>query len=54
MEELQQIGPRIRADVAEALREYCRKRRMSMSVVVELAIIDLLRAAGEQINDHRD
>jgi len=54
MEDLQQIGPRIRADVAEALRDYCRKRRMSISVVVELAIIDLLKAAGEQINDHRD
>ena len=54
MEELHQIGPRIRADVAEALREYCRKRRMSMSVVVELAIVDLLKSAGVQVDDHRD
>ena len=54
MEELQQIGPRIRGDVAELLREYCRKRRMSISVVVELAIVDLLKSAGVEVDDSRD
>ena len=54
MEKLTQIGPRIRTEVAEELRTYCQKRRMSISVVVELAIIDLLKSAGVQINDSRD
>ena len=54
MENLKQIGPRIRIDVADALRDYCQKRRMSISVVVELAIIDLLKSAGVEIHDRRD
>lgn len=55
MKELKQIGPRIREDVYDALHEYSADSRMSMSLIVELALRDALKAAGyEFANDHRD
>jgi len=54
MDELKQIGPRIRSDVADALKEYASKRRMSVSVIVEIAIIELLKDGGVQIDDYRN
>jgi hypothetical protein len=54
MDELKQIGPRIRPDVADALKEYAAKRRMSMSLIVELAVIDLLKQSGYAFDDSRD
>lgn len=54
MDELKQIGPRIRSDVADALKEYAAKRRMSVSVIVEIAIIELLKDGGVQIDDYRN
>jgi hypothetical protein len=55
MKELKQIGPRIREDIYDALHEYSADSRMSMSLIVELALKDHLKAAGyEFTNDHRD
>jgi hypothetical protein len=54
MSELKQIGPRIREDVAAALQEYSAKTRMSMSLLVEHALIDLLKQSGYEFkDDHR-
>lgn len=55
MSELKQIGPRIREDVYKALHDYSDKTRMSMSLIVELALKDLLVKSGyEFADDHRN
>ena len=55
MPELKQIGPRIREDVYEALHDYSDKTRMSMSLIVELSLKDLLKQAGYEFKyDHRN
>ena len=55
MSELKQIGPRIREDVYDALHEYSSISRMSMSLIVELALKEYLdRIAEEVSNDRRD
>ena len=55
MAELKQIGPRIREDVYDALHEYSADSRMSMSLIVELALKEYLKSSGyEFANDNRD
>jgi len=55
MSELRQIGPRIREDVYKSLHDYSDKTRMSMSLIVELALKDLLVKSGyEFADDHRN
>lgn len=53
MQDLKQIGPRIREDVYEALQKYSETSRMSMSLLVELALKDLLSDAGYSFDDRR-
>ena len=54
MTDLKQIGPRVREDVYDALHEYSAKTRMSMSLIVEMAIKDLLKECGYEFkDDHR-
>ena len=53
MQDLKQIGPRIREDVYEALQKYSETSRMSMSLLVELALKDLLTDAGYSFDDRR-
>lgn len=54
MTDLKQIGPRVREDVYDALHEYSAKTRMSMSLIVEMAIKDLLKDCGYEFkDDHR-
>jgi|OM-RGC.v1.036980539 hypothetical protein len=51
--QLKQIGPRIRAEVADALREHSRDTRMSISLLVENAVIEMMSAAGREVEyDH--
>ena len=55
MTELKQIGPRIREDVYDDLHEYSSVSRMSMSLIVEMALKEFLsKAAEEMSNDNRD
>ena len=54
MNELKQIGPRIREDVYDALHTFSHDSRMSMSLIVELALRDYLKANGVDLNDNRD
>ena len=54
MTDTKQIGPRIRADVYEALQQPSDKTRTPMSKMVEYALMDLLKTAGYQFeNDYR-
>jgi len=54
MTDTKQIGPRIRADVYEALQQHSDKTRTPMSKMVEYALMDLLKTAGYQFeNDYR-
>ena len=53
MQDLKQIGPRIREDVYEALQKYSETSRMSMSLLVEMALKDLLSDAGYSFDDRR-
>ena len=54
MKDLKQIGPRIREDVYDALHEYSNQSRISMSVLVEMALKDLLNKCGYKFeDDHR-
>lgn len=50
--ELKQIGPRIRDDVYQALVQYCTKTRQSQSVIVEQALVNMLREAGYDVQDN--
>jgi hypothetical protein len=54
MNKLKQIGPRIREDVYDALHMFSYDSRMSMSLIVELALRDYLKAGGVDLNDNRD
>jgi hypothetical protein len=54
MNKLKQIGPRIREDVYDALHTFSHDSRMSMSLIVELALQDYLKAGGVDLNDNRD
>jgi len=49
--ELKQIGPRIREDVAVTLKEHSRNTRMSVSLLVEMAVIAMLEEAGHDIDN---
>lgn len=51
-DELKQIGPRIRDDVYQALVRYCTKTRQSQSVIVEQALVNVLREAGYDVKDY--
>jgi hypothetical protein len=51
-DELKQIGPRIRDDVYQALVRYSTKTRQSQSVIVEQALVNVLREAGYDIQDY--
>ena len=51
-DELKQIGPRIRDDVYQALVRYSTKTRQSQSVIVEQALVTMLREAGYDVQDY--
>ena len=51
--ELKQIGPRIRQDIYEALIKECARTRQSQAIIVEQALIRLLKEAGHDIEDFR-
>ena len=51
MENLIQIGPRIDHGVYQKLKEFAAKRRVSVSLAVELAIIDYLRSFDIDVKD---
>jgi len=52
--ELKQIGPRIRSEVADALREHSRDTRMSISLLVENAVIEMMSNAGREVEYDND
>jgi hypothetical protein len=52
--ELKQIGPRIREDVALALKEHSRNTRMSVSLLVEMAVIAMLDEVGADVDYDRN
>ncbi len=52
--ELKQIGPRIRSEVADALREHSRDTRMSISLLVENAVIEMMSSAGREVEYDND
>jgi hypothetical protein len=54
MDKLKQIGPRIRQDVYDALHAYSDGSRMSMSLIVELALKEYLMTERKTLDDHRD
>jgi hypothetical protein len=54
MDKLKQIGPRIRQDVYDALHAYSDGSRMSMSLIVELALKEYLMTERETPDDNRD
>lgn len=45
--ETRQLGARIRVDVIEKLRELSKRKRISMAVLTEQAILDLLKSEGK-------
>jgi len=47
--ETRQLGARIRVDVIAELRTLSKKKRMSMAVLTELAIIKMLKEAKEEV-----
>ena len=51
--ELKQIGPRIRVDIYNALIKECARTRQSQAIIVEQALIRLLKDAGHDIEDFR-
>jgi uncharacterized membrane protein (DUF373 family) len=51
-DELKQIGPRIRDDIYQALVRYSTKTRQSQSVIVEQALVAMLREAGYDVQDY--
>ena len=51
--ELKQIGQRIRQDIYEALVKECARTRQSQAILVEQALIRLLKEAGHDIEDFR-
>ena len=53
LHELKQIGPRIRVDIYEALLKECARTRQSQAIIVEQALIRLLKEAGHDIEDFR-
>jgi len=48
--DLKQIGPRIRQDIALALKEHSRSTRMSVSLLVERAVAAMLDEAGVDLD----
>ena len=52
MPKLKQIGPRVRLDIAEKLKEYCKAQRVSSSMLVEKLIAEHLEASGYDIEDY--
>ena len=48
--DLKQIGPRIREDIALALKEHSRHTRMSVSLLVERAVAAMLDEAGVDLD----
>lgn len=48
--DLKQIGPRIREDIALALKEHSRNTRMSVSLLVERAVAAMLDEAGVDLD----
>ena len=50
--ELKQIGPRIRADIAEMLKEHCASQRVSASLTIERLIVDYLKKCGYVVEDY--
>jgi len=52
MSKLKQIGPRVRLDIAEKLKEYCKEQRVSSSMLVEKLIAQHLEASGYDIEDY--
>jgi hypothetical protein len=47
--ETRQIGARVRVDIIEKLREMSKRKRISMAVLTEQAIVNLLKAEGEDV-----
>lgn len=45
--ETRQLGARVRVDIIEKLRELSKRKRISMAVLTEQAIVNLLQAEGE-------
>ena len=50
--ELKQIGPRIRADIAEMLKEHCASQRISASLTIERLIVEHLQKGGYVVEDY--
>jgi hypothetical protein len=50
--ELKQIGPRIRADIAQMLKEQCASQRVSASLTIERLIVDHLKKGGYVVEDY--
>jgi hypothetical protein len=50
--ELKQIGPRIRADIAEMLKEHCASQRISASLTIERLIVEHLKKGGYVVEDY--
>jgi len=47
--ETRQIGARVRVDIIEKLRELSKRKRISMAVLTEQAIVSLLKSEGEEV-----
>lgn len=45
--ETRQLGARVRVDIIEKLRELSKRKRISMAVLTEQAIVNLLKAEGK-------
>ena len=45
--ETRQLGARVRVDISEKLRALSKRKRISMAVLTEQAIVNLLQAEGE-------